>query len=108
MNADDIISMVGIRHYYCFFSGVNKQDDPSVLGVDNAKVAVEDEEYDRMMSRLDELEKEEELAARNDVQSDEEDEEDEEEKENSNESLEKFHDDKHNYSKVVSGLNGLT
>lgn len=57
------------------------------------------------MSRLDELEKEEELAAANGDQSDEED---EEEKETADQSLEKFYDDKQSYSKVVSGLNALT
>lgn len=77
-------------------SGVNKQDVPSVSGVDGAKIVEEDAEYARIMSRLDELEKEEELAAANGDQSDEED---EEEKETADQSLEKFYDDKQSYSK---------
>ncbi|XP_022985987.1 RNA polymerase II subunit 5-mediating protein homolog [Cucurbita maxima] len=78
-------------------SGVNKQDAPSVSGVDEARITEEDEEYARIMSRLDELEEEEELAAANDNQNDEEG---EEEKETSNQSLEKLHDAKHSYSKA--------
>ena len=85
----------------CLFSGVNKQDAPSVSGVDEARITEEDEEYARIMSRLDELEKEEELAAANNNQNDEEG---EEEKETSNQSMEKLHDAKHSYSKVVSEL----
>ncbi|KAG7010380.1 RNA polymerase II subunit 5-mediating protein-like protein, partial [Cucurbita argyrosperma subsp. argyrosperma] len=65
--------------------------------VDEARITEEDEEYARIMSRLDELEKEEELAAANDNQNDEEG---EEEKETSNQSLEKLHDAKHSYSKA--------
>ncbi|XP_022149690.1 RNA polymerase II subunit 5-mediating protein homolog isoform X2 [Momordica charantia] len=78
-------------------SGVNKQDVHSVPEVDKAKITEEDEEYARIMARLDELEKEEELAAGNDNQGDEED---EEEKGTSNQSLEKFHDEELRFSKT--------
>ena len=42
-----------------FFSGPPKEDAPSSSEADKAKVSVEDEEYARIMSKLDELEKEE-------------------------------------------------
>lgn len=87
------------------FSGVNKQDVHSVPEVDKANITEEDEEYARIMARLDELEKEEELAAGNDNQGDEED---EEEKGTSNQSLEKFHDEELRFSKVMLGLDALT
>ncbi|XP_031742955.1 RNA polymerase II subunit 5-mediating protein homolog isoform X1 [Cucumis sativus] len=77
-------------------SGVNKQDVPSVSGVDKAKIAEIDAEYARMMARFDELEKEEELAAANGNKSDDED---EEEKGTQNQSLERFYGDKQSLSK---------
>lgn len=83
---------------------MNKQDVPSVSGVDKAKIAEIDAEYARMMARFDELEKEEELAAANGNKSDDED---EEEKGTQNQSLERFYGDKQSLSKVVSGLNAL-
>lgn len=42
-----------------FFSGPPKEDAPSFSEAEKAKVLVEDEEYARIMSKLDELEKEE-------------------------------------------------
>jgi unconventional prefoldin RPB5 interactor 1 len=63
-----IYKFVGINYYpeayqhlrdQCSFPGPPKEDAPRFSEADGAKVGVEDEEYARMMSRLDELEKEE-------------------------------------------------
>lgn len=55
-----IFSIVDIS---ILLSGPHKQVSSSFHEADNKKIAVEDEEHARMMARLDELEREEELAA---------------------------------------------
>jgi hypothetical protein len=76
-----IYKFVGINYYpeayqhlrdQCSFPGPPKEDAPRFSEADGAKVGVEDEEYARMMSRLDELEKEE-PEAEHDNENDEED-----------------------------------
>lgn len=54
-----------------YFPGRLKQDSPSSTGADNTKVSDEDEEYARILARMDELEKEE-LEAESEIVSEEE------------------------------------
>lgn len=54
-------------------SGLPKSDSPSSVKADNIEVPVEDEQFARMMARLDELEKQE-LAAESDEDESDEDE----------------------------------